>query len=220
MLDDPERLIGLSWSAIRRSARERAAADPARAYDRAMEWYGHAAWEVRSAAVAMLGAVAATDDRALRALATRCGDDPAWQVHEALAMAFDDFCAARGYEASIPVMRAWLASPKPSVRRAVSEGLRPWTAAKRTPFAKDPRRAIDLLALLRDDESRSVQESAGNALRDIWRKHPAVVLDAIRAWLREDPASRPRRTIARFALERAIKDDPALQQLYAERPAP
>jgi hypothetical protein len=90
-------------------------------------------------------------------------------------MAFDDYCAAAGYEQAIPVMRQWLYAPHANLRCAVSEGLRQWTAGKRVAFANDPRLAIDLLGTLKDDPSRYVQESAGNALRDIGRKHPDLV---------------------------------------------
>ncbi|MFL5803988.1 MAG: DNA alkylation repair protein [Roseiflexaceae bacterium] len=151
---------------------------------------------------------------ALAFLYQHCGDDPAWQVNESLAMAFDDYCAAIGYAQALPTIRQWLVAPRPNLRRAVSEGLRPWTASKRALFARDPQLAIDLLATLRDDESRYVQESAGNALRDIGRKHGDLVVAALRAWAAEAPGSQARRTIARFALKHAVKDDASLRELY------
>ena len=67
---------------------------------------------------------------------------------------------------------------------------------------------------MKDDPIRYVQESVGNALRDIGRKEPELVLAALRAWLAEEPASPARRTIARYALEQAVKRDPALRALY------
>lgn len=211
---DIDDLVGQKWTEIRQAARRCAASPPADLYEQAVAWYGHAAWEVRMYAVLILGSLAASDARALAYLYDRCGNDPAWQVNEGLAMAFDTFCAAMGYEASLPIIERWLQAPSPAVRRAVSEGLRPWTAKGRAYFAANPRAAIACLGTLKDDESRSVQESAGNALRDIGRKHFPLVLAAVRAWVAEQPRAASRRTIARFALETAVKSDPSLRAVY------
>src|SRR5438093_3730286 len=206
-------LIGLNWSALRREAQAFLSKPQPSALELAMWWYEHPAWEVRFFAVSVLGGLAGEDRRALEFLYEKCGSDPAWQVNEALAMAFDDYCAATGYEQALPEMRKWLASPFSNLRRAVSEGLRPWTAGKRPYFAANPQAAIDLLGTLKDDDSRYVQESVGNALRDISRKHPALVVEAVRAWVAEKPESKSRRTIARYALKQVIKADPLRQQL-------
>jgi 3-methyladenine DNA glycosylase AlkC len=189
-------------------------ADPDAALDIAVGWYGHPAWEVRSVAVSMMGSMAGREGRALAFLRDACGADTAWQVNEVLAMAFDDYCASVGYEEALPTIEECLAAPSPNVRRAVSEGLRPWTAKRRAYFASHPEAVIKLLGRLRDDESRYVQESVGNALRDVSRKHFPVVLQAVRGWVRERPDARSRRVIARFALRNAVKDDPTLRAVY------
>ncbi len=211
---DAATLVGKNWSALRREALTFSADPPADAFDLAVRWSAHPAWEVRFFAVVVLGNLAAREPRALAHLYDACGQDEAWQVNEALAMAFDDYCAAIGYERALPELRRWLAAPSPNLRRAVSEGLRPWTAAKRAPFARDPCLAIELLGTLKDDPSRYVQESVGNALRDISRKYPELVIAALRAWLAEEPDSPVRRTIARYTMEQAVKRDPALRALY------
>ncbi len=210
---DTETLIGCTWSQIRDRAYSYAAEDPA-AYDTAAGLYAHAAWEVRFFAVIVLGRIAASDRRALEFLYARCGDDGSWQVNEGLAMAFDAYCAACGYDRALPEIERWLHAPQANLRRAVSEGLRPWTAKARPYFAANPRAAVDLLGTLIDDESRYVLESTGNALRDISRKHFELVLAALRTWLAEQPQSRSRRVVARFALESAVKADPSLRHLY------
>lgn len=215
LLEPTENLIGLNWSAIRRQAQAYVKEFGQSAFHVAVQCYGHPAWEVRAFGVQVLGSLAASDTRALDFLFENCGDDPAWQVNEALAMAFDDCCAAIGYEQALPMMRRWLRGPSPNLRRAVSEGLRPWTASKRGYFARNPQRAIDLLGMLKDDESRYVQESVGNALRDISRKHFDLVLAALQSWIAEKPDSKPRRTIARYALKNAVKGDVSLKQVYA-----
>lgn len=213
---DSDSLLGLHWSALRREAKAYDDQHASDAFEHARVWYRHSAWEVRHCAISVLGHLAAAGDgRALAFLAEECGEDPAWQVNEALAMAFDDVCAARGYEPALPLIREWLAAPQANRRRAVSEGLRPWTARKRTYFAQNPQVAIDLLGTLRDDDSRYVQQSVGNALRDIWRQRPDLVLTALRQWQAEQPDSQARKTITRFTLKKAVKDDPALRELFA-----
>jgi 3-methyladenine DNA glycosylase AlkC len=209
-----DQLIGNNWSAIRQVAGVFLAQSQPNTFEQATAWYAHPAWEVRSFALALLGGIAARDPRALAFLFEHCGDDPAWQANEALAMAFDDYCAAIGYEQAIPVVQQWLRAPQANLRRAVSEGLRPWVAGKRAVFMHNPQMAIDLLGMLKDDTSRYVQESAGNALRDIGRKHFDMVLAALRAWLSEQPQSQSRRTIAKFALKHAVKVDASLRGLY------
>jgi hypothetical protein len=207
-------LVGQNWSAIRQAGRDFLSAAPPGAFEQAAEWYHHPDWEVRAFALAILGGLAAHDQRAAAFLFEHCGADPAWQANEALAMAFDDCCAALGYAQAIPLIRQWLGAPQPNLRRAVSEGLRPWTASKRVVFAHDPALAIELLGTLKDDPSRYVQESAGNALRDISRKHPALVIAALREWVAENPQSKSRRVIAKFALKHLAVTDPELRRLY------
>lgn len=206
-------LLEAGWAVLRRKGQAFAETDGPEAYELATGWYADSAWEVRSFAVAVLGRLAARDEHALAFLFERCGTDPAWQVNEALAMAFNDVCAAIGYQEALPIMQAWLRAPSASLRRAVSEGLRPWTAKKRDPFAKHPELAIELLGTLKDDESRYVQESVGNALRDISRNHFSIVLAALEEWIAQKPDSKSRRTIARFALKHAVKDNPTLSRL-------
>ena len=212
--NDAAKLVGLSWSKIRDEARAFVKAAPPNAYELATKWYSDPAWEVRFFAVIILGGLAGENADALAFLFENCGDDPSWQVNEALAMAFDDYCSAIGYEKALPTLRQWLKSKRPNLRRAVSEGLRPWTASKRQYFAQEPQRAIELLGLLKDDPSRYVQESVGNALRDISRKHPDLVVTTVREWVQAKPSSKPRRVIARFALERAVKEDPSLREIF------
>jgi 3-methyladenine DNA glycosylase AlkC len=211
---DVTTLIGQNWSAIRQAGRDFLSAAPPDAFEQAAEWYRHPAWEVRAFALAILGGLAAHDERAGAFLFEHCGAEPAWQANEALAMAFDDHCAALGYAQAIPLIRQWLAAPQANLRRAVSEGLRPWTASKRAVFARDPALAIELLGTLKDDPSRYVQESTGNALRDISRKHAELVIAALREWIVENPQLKSRRVIAKFALRNAVKQDESLRAIY------
>ena len=209
-----ETLVGQNWSAIRQAGRDFLSAAPPNAFEQAAKWYRHPAWEVRAFAQAILGGLAGHDERAATFLFEHCGADPAWQANEALAMAFDDYCAALGYAQAIPLICEWLNAPHANLRRAASEGLRPWTASKRAVFAQNPQLAIELLGTLKDDPSRYVQESAGNALRDISRKHADLVIAALREWVAENSESKSRRVIAKFALKHMVRTDPSLSSLY------
>lgn len=95
-------------------------------------------------------------------------------------MAFDTYCKRIGYEEALPQIKAWLSSDRANVRRAVSEGLRIWTS--RPYFREHPEEAIQLLSAQREDESEFVRRSAGNALRDIGKKHPQLLLEALHSW--------------------------------------
>jgi 3-methyladenine DNA glycosylase AlkC len=131
-------------------------------------------------------------------LRERAVHDPSWEAQEALAQAFDAYCAVVGYEASLPVIDAWLADGHPNPRRAVSEGLRAWTSKSRRYFSERPSEAIRRLAALRADESEYVRHSAGNALRDIRRAHPDLVDAETATWDMDDPR-------VRFTYERVLK---------------
>ena len=97
-----------------------------------------------------------------------------------MAQAFDTYCADIGYEYALPAIEDWLADPAPKVRRAVTEGLRIWT---NKPYFRDhPDISVKLLSQLRDDDSEYVRKSVGNALRDISRKHKALVKAELQEW--------------------------------------
>lgn len=106
--------------------------------------------------------------------------DDNWRVQEILAMAFDYFCSKIDYEKAIPYIEEWLQSSVANVRRAVSEGLRIWTS--RPYFKEHPQKAVNYLSPLKEDESEYVRKSAGNALRDISKKHPQLIIDEISLW--------------------------------------
>jgi 3-methyladenine DNA glycosylase AlkC len=140
--------------------------------------------QARMLAVFLYGDSAATRPESLRILKDSVSRDPDWRVQEILAQAFDRYCADTDYEAALPTIREWLADPHPNVRRAVSEGLRIWTS--RPYFKQHPDVAIQLLSQLKADDSEYVRKSAGNALRDISRKHPDLVRAELDAWTLDD----------------------------------
>ena len=181
-------LQGLSWAKIRTVAAEVAASAPVESVV-AIAHHHLTAPEAayRQFGVYLLGCISAARPDQLEALRTRVVPDPNWQVQEALAQAFDAYCAAVGYDAALPTIDCWLADEHPNARRAVTEGLRPWTSKRRTYFARQPAEAIRRLAALRADPSDYVRHSVGNALRDIRRTLPALVDAETATWNLADP---------------------------------
>src|SRR3954451_14320863 len=142
-------VTGLGWSKVRAIARELAAADPVDGLVEAVVPLLDAP-EVprRLLAVYVLGYTSGRRPENLDVLHEKVPPDPNWEVQEALAQAFDASCAVVGYENALPLIDAWLGDPHPHARRAVSEGLRPWTARGRPYFARHPEEAIRRLATL------------------------------------------------------------------------
>lgn len=136
--------------------------------------------QARAAAVFIMGDLAARSESTLKFLRSNVSRDADWRVQEILAKAFDRYCAEVGYPAALPVIKDWLRDKHPNVRRAVTEGLRIWTAR---PYFKDhPEAAIDLLSRLKDDDSDYVRRSVGNALRDISRRHKDLIRAELKTW--------------------------------------
>lgn len=124
-------------------------------------------------------------DAAFALLQTHYAQDSDWRVREMVAKAFDHACQRRGHAACLAIIRHWLAAEHAGMRRAVCEGLRPWTS--RSPFREQPSLAVALLAPLHRDPDDSTRLSAAHALADISKKHPAMVREAIRRWDIADP---------------------------------
>jgi 3-methyladenine DNA glycosylase AlkC len=181
----------LTWSKIRALAKELAgtgsADEVAIAAGRELDSADH---KHRMLGVYLLGFTSGARPANLDILRERAVPDPHWEVQEALAQAFDAYCAAIGHEAALAVIDAWLAGEHPNARRAVSEGLRPWTSKSRAYFAQHPGEAIRRLAALRADPSEYVRHSAGNALRDIRRTRPELVDAETATWNLDDPLER------------------------------
>jgi 3-methyladenine DNA glycosylase AlkC len=80
-------------------------------------------------------------------------------------------------------------------------------------FLLDPSPVLELLELLKDDESLYVRRSVANNLNDIGKDHPALLITTCRRWTQE--ASQERRWLIRHALRSAVKrgDRAALEVL-------
>lgn len=169
------------FSDIRRAADELMAGQTAaESLELAYTLFGSEVHQARMLATFLLGDLAATFSECLLFLREQVNQDQDWRVQEILAQAFDRYCRTVGYEQVLPVIEAWLADSAANVRRAASEGLRIWT--DRPYFREHPAVAIAWLSGLKDDESDYVRKSAGNALRDISRKHKALVAAEVGRW--------------------------------------
>lgn len=103
-------------------------------------------------------------------------------------------------------LRDWAKDDNHHVRRLVSEGIRPrlpW-ASQLPAFIADPTPVLDILELLKDDESQYVQKSVANNLNDITKDHPELVLERLARWNKN--ASDSTRWIIRHALRTLIKN--------------
>ena len=134
--------------------------------------YRSEVYQVRMYGVFLFGHLS-EDVEILNFMRENVSKDENWRVQEVLAKAFDEFCKRTGFEKSLPVIDSWLQDKNPNTRRAVTEGLRIWTS--RPYFKENPEEAIRRLADLKNDPSEYVRKSVGNALRDISKKHGALV---------------------------------------------
>ena len=158
--------------------------DPNTVMETARSLYTSKIHQARMLATFLFGRLASRSKESLAFLHLRVSQDEDWHVQEILAKAFDQFCREVGYDRALPVIRDWLADSNPNTRRAVTEGLRIWTA--RPYFDEHPQVAIQLLSPMRTDTSDYVRRSVGNALRDLSRKHKDLVKAELKTWDRTD----------------------------------
>lgn len=111
-------------------------------------------------------------------------------------------------------LKHWACDPDPHVRRLVSEGTRPrlpW-AGRLPEFQQDPKLALPLLELLKDDPELYVRRSVANHLGDMAKDHLDSTIDVCERWLDEvdgvdaepDRAAR-RRWVVHHALRHPAK---------------
>ena len=144
----------------------------------AMECYNCELHYIQMLGVYILGLIG--NQEGLYFLKNTVSKNPAWQIQEFLAMAFDSYCKKNGYENSLDTINEWFSDENANVRRAVTEGLRIWT---KRPFFKDkPDTTIKLLSKYKTDESEYVRKSVGNALKDISKEYPELVKKELNEW--------------------------------------
>ena len=146
----------------------------------AMECYNSELYYIQAFGVFIIGLIAHKNKKAYIFLKNNVNNNPAWQVQEFLAMAFDNYCKNIGYEKSLKVINEWLNNKNANNRRAVTEGLRIWT--KRPYFEDNPKEAIKILSKYKTDESEYVRKSVGNALKDISKAYPELIKSELKKW--------------------------------------
>ena len=154
-------------------------------FEIALELYENEAYQARMLATVILGNLAVENIEAYRFLKEKVGVDKNWRVQEMLATAFDLICKNTGYENSIPLIVEWSNDENPNIVRAVTEGLRVWTS--RHFFKANPSLAIGLISRQKAHKSEFVRKSAGNALKDISRKHKELLENELKNWDLSNP---------------------------------
>ncbi len=116
------------------------------------------------------------------------------------------FYLQKSQEKTLRVLRKWAKDNDHHVRRLASEGSRPllpWGMKLHT-FASDPSPVIEILELLKDDESEYVRRSVANNLNDIAKNHPDLVADIASKWFKN--ASKERQKMIQHACRTLIKE--------------
>lgn len=107
-----------------------------------------------------------------------------------------EFCVrhflATDQAGTMEYLTRWATDPNPHVRRLVSEGSRPrlpWGIRLRA-FLDDPRPALALLELLKDDPVPYVYRSVANHLGDVLKDNPDLGYVTCERWVAEVEAGR------------------------------
>ncbi len=115
-------------------------------------------------------------------------------------------------KASLKYMKRWAKDKSFHPRRLASEGLRPklpW-AQKLTVFLDEPDSVIEILYLLKEDDSKFVQKSVANHMNDLLKERPEYAMQVLTSWADTDNANT--KWIIKHALRNLIKakDEQAL----------
>jgi len=153
--------------------------------------------------VYILGLIAHQHEEAFEFLKNHVSKNPSWQVQEFLAMAFDNYCKNTGYEKALPTIDEWLNDNNQNVRRAVTEGLRIWT--KRPYFKDNPEEAIQILSKHKADDSEYVRKSVGNALKDISKAFPELIIKELSTWVLDTKEINQVFKLANAFLQKGVK---------------
>lgn len=181
--------------------------DEKRIFEITKVMFVHEVSEVRFLGALVLGLIAHLDKKYLQYLREVYCTDEDWRVKEATAKAFDSYCENVGYENSIGVIRDWMTDSNANVRRAVAEGLRVWTS--RPYFKYNPSIAIDILNILKEDNSLYVKNSVANCFSDIGKSYSDLVLNNFSTW---DVNNENSRYIIKHGCRHLIKKYPDLVQ--------
>ena len=86
---------------------------------------------------------------------------------------------------TIKKMELWAIDKNEHIRRLASEGCRPrlpWAIAL-SKFKQNPKEILNILDILKDDESLYVRKSVANSLNDISKDNPQILKDIAKNWI-------------------------------------
>ncbi len=86
---------------------------------------------------------------------------------------------------TIRKMELWAIDKNEHIRRLASEGCRPrlpWAIAL-SKFKQNPKEILNILYILKDDESLYVRKSVANSLNDISKDNPHILKDITKNWI-------------------------------------
>lgn len=129
---------------------------PEDCFNTGIKLYQSENFQIQEVGVFLSGYAAQHNTIALSFLKNTVSLHDSWKVQEILAMAFDNHCKMIGYEAALPIIKEWLNSTVIVLM-----------------FAE---------LLRRDCGFGYVRKSIGNALRDISKKYPQIILEELSSW--------------------------------------
>lgn len=109
-------------------------------------------------------------------------------------------------KAALKYMKRWAKDKNFHPRRLASEGLRPrlpW-AQKLTLFLDEPQPVLEILEMLKEDESKFVQKSVANHMADMIKDRRADAFSVLEEWAASDHPST--KWIVKHALRKPIKE--------------
>ncbi len=116
---------------------------------------------------------------------------------------------------TLKILKEWAYDQNPNVRRLASEGCRPrlpW-AKEIKAFKKNPYPGIELLQILKNDDSKYVQKSVANHMNDIAKDNPKIALKILRQWKKENKPNT--NWIVKHALRNELKKgNPEALKIY------
>ncbi|MFN2159370.1 MAG: DNA alkylation repair protein [Anaerolineales bacterium] len=92
---------------------------------------------------------------------------------------------AHDYKQVMPFLHGWAGDQDENVRRLASEGCRPrlpW-GMRLDIFVTNPEPVIEILEILKDDESETVRRSVANNINDISKDNPEIALEVAERWI-------------------------------------
>ncbi|MFQ5749729.1 MAG: DNA alkylation repair protein [Planctomycetota bacterium] len=153
---------------------------------------------------------------ALRTVRSLAGD-PEYRVAEAVQAFGVRPCAQALGPDVVAELLDWIHDPSLFLRRAAVEGCRPrgvWV--RHLEWAcRSPALLLPLLEPLREERERYVANAVGNALNDVSKDHPRLVLDVAGRWLSSPPHGPQTGRMVQKALRTLVKrGDPFALRLF------